>query len=1167
MKPSNIFMFMGSLLCAVTPFASAQSEGESPQEDEQVFELSPFIVSERSDSYVATTAISGTRVVGDIKDTPISLEILTSKLLEDQGATSFKDSLTYSAGIFTESFVDNSGANPESGDRSPSSSARVGDPRNNAIIIRGFNAPFQQRLGFRLGSYIGVRGASTGQGSTGRGGLTLGGIIDTINVERIEIVRGPGALLYGLGVISGIANILPKEPLNEYRTSIQFGVGTEDFRRGAIDTTGPLLRGEGGKDLLNYRLMAAHQEVGDWTDYYLDTTDYYAFQLKWFPIDGLSIFGEVQGGRTRIDGIGEQYLLDNPENYWRDPYRRPFRNQYGELYRWGHESWEGRYPDIWNPEKWDEIWGDDAPPPEDADLYAVLEEPFLGPSSRISGPDTYYQRDEISGTLKGIWDINEHLSITAGVYYTKQEIEERSLVSGVFFNEYTFGQNERVVLDPKSGSYDPSGEYADYGFGMLNPVYLAGSPNDQRIYRGVRYYWTLLPTEAESLQAQIEARYTFDTDFLDATHSILVGRQEIQDTADLPLGTWNFDRGEVKGNPTSNDPTSPLIDLDAVRVRSFYDWNTPIRYEGEDYVMPGFDYYTTKLWYQGTYGVYHGKFFDDRIAVIGGVRRDRFEGYEEKWRRLEGRHEKDLDYVSGYNNGAVEDGYDDTYVGITDIPGVADAYYNFEDAITVDTGSIAFTYKINEAFNFYAVMAQGVIPNTGVRDGAGLSIAPEETLSTEFGLKFDAFDGMISGTISVFRIDRDNAIWNYYNAPAPGKWEGGRNPFQGNDLRLDVESLVNGVPRSYAVSYQLYFRELVENENSDVAEKWRRALGIQKNERFGTLFYNPGTPRLNENGEIVDFPGDAAYGDPYAGIVYVQGSPTAPDTNITDDNRPYVFIDYETLDQFPELRAIMEQAFADASTGNHPEEIQPIRYGAPSDTVIYGYTASANRGGAVTYEERAEGVDGQITFSPLAAGNLQLIFNFSHVEREAISNFNLAAAVDHRFPEFGNIGTEYDAWVRDFGRENFEDPTDPTTLKGGVVGKSFYYGAEDNYSLWGKYGFIEGALKNLEIGFGARYTGPMRTSIPINQSASENRYQTPDTEAYMQFDAFVGYSMELSDSMDLRLRLNLYNLTDKDTLETKTSYQNVDYPEVTEERRTLRYLDPFRMRLTAELRF
>jgi len=397
MKPSLVFAIATAWLLSVAPPTWAQDDEETS--DDEIFELDPFEVSERADSYIATTAISGTRVVGEIKDTPISLEILTSKLLEDQGATGFKDSLAYSTGIFTESFVDNSGANPENGDRSPSSASKVGDPRNNAIIIRGFNAGFQQRLGFRLGSYIGVRGASSGQNSGEAGGMTLGGIIDTINVERIEIVRGPGALLYGLGVVSGIANILPKEPLSEFRTNLQFGFGSHDFLRGAIDSTGPVLRGDDGDELLSYRVMAAHQEVVDWTDYYLDTTDYYAFQLKWYPMDGMSLFGEFQGGRTRIDGVGDQYLYDNADNYWRDPYQRGFRNEYGELNRWGHEDWKGRFPAIWDPTQWNDIWGEDAPPAEDADLYAVLDGPFLKPSSRFSGPDSFYQRDEISATL------------------------------------------------------------------------------------------------------------------------------------------------------------------------------------------------------------------------------------------------------------------------------------------------------------------------------------------------------------------------------------------------------------------------------------------------------------------------------------------------------------------------------------------------------------------------------------------------------------------------------------------------------------------------------------------------------------------------------------------------------------------------------------------------
>src|SRR5690606_12738432 len=140
-------------------------------DDEDIVVLSPFVVdSSKDDRYYASNAISGTQLNVQIKDIPFNLEVITSEFMQDTAATDFKESLAFSSGIFTQSFVDTSGAGPASANATPSEQAAVGSRLNNAIIIRGKTAPYQQRMGFRVGSYIGLRGRSSGLGSAGSGG-------------------------------------------------------------------------------------------------------------------------------------------------------------------------------------------------------------------------------------------------------------------------------------------------------------------------------------------------------------------------------------------------------------------------------------------------------------------------------------------------------------------------------------------------------------------------------------------------------------------------------------------------------------------------------------------------------------------------------------------------------------------------------------------------------------------------------------------------------------------------------------------------------------------------------------------------------------------------------------------------------------------------------------
>lgn len=232
----------------------------------EVFQLSPFTVDVSQDSgYRSTNTTSGTSLNTPIKDIPMSIEVINAEFLEDIGATDFEESLSYSSGVFLDTFIQSTGQSRDGGnarganevntaDRSASSRGGVGGRFDNGTIIRGFNVPFQNRDGFRYGGLI------------AQYGVVLGGIVDTTNVERMEVVRGPNSLLYGIGVLSGIVNIIPKRPLSAPSQSLSVGMGSEGYLRGTLDVTGPLSDDFLGGQL-NYRFATAWEERDDWTDW------------------------------------------------------------------------------------------------------------------------------------------------------------------------------------------------------------------------------------------------------------------------------------------------------------------------------------------------------------------------------------------------------------------------------------------------------------------------------------------------------------------------------------------------------------------------------------------------------------------------------------------------------------------------------------------------------------------------------------------------------------------------------------------------------------------------------------------------------------------------------------------------------------------------------------
>ena len=74
----------------------------------------------------------------------------------------------------------------------------------------------------------------------------------------MEVLKGPGAILYGFSDPGGILNIVTKEPLDSPYYAVQQQVGSLAFYRTSIDATGPL---NTDKSLL-YRVNMSYENNG-----------------------------------------------------------------------------------------------------------------------------------------------------------------------------------------------------------------------------------------------------------------------------------------------------------------------------------------------------------------------------------------------------------------------------------------------------------------------------------------------------------------------------------------------------------------------------------------------------------------------------------------------------------------------------------------------------------------------------------------------------------------------------------------------------------------------------------------------------------------------------------------------------------------------------------------
>ncbi len=205
--------------------------------------LPEFTVSEGSESgYAATNSISATRVATELKKMPVSIDVVTEQLFKDYGLTEVYDIIGLSSGV--------------------QSAQRAATGNSESYSIRGFTTFF-----------------------TARNGNTNLRSFDSANVARVEVVNGPASVLYGQLDPSGVANTITKQPSARRLTQLRVEVGSWDYFRTELGTTGPL----NAAGTLTYRLDASWLDRDGYRDFDTQQKRFIAPVLRWSPRKGTSL--------------------------------------------------------------------------------------------------------------------------------------------------------------------------------------------------------------------------------------------------------------------------------------------------------------------------------------------------------------------------------------------------------------------------------------------------------------------------------------------------------------------------------------------------------------------------------------------------------------------------------------------------------------------------------------------------------------------------------------------------------------------------------------------------------------------------------------------------------------------------------------------------------------
>lgn len=179
----------------------------------------------KAETIVVTAQRQAYRADIPLKLTPQSVDILAADTLEEVGITRLSDALDLSASMARQNnfggLWDNFAVRGFAGDENLPS----------GYLVNGFNA--------------------------GRG---FGGPRDIVGIERIEILKGPSAAVFGRGEPGGAVNLVTKKPKFETEGAIGLALGSFDKVRVDGDWTGPL------NDAFAVRLNGFYEQSNSFRD-------------------------------------------------------------------------------------------------------------------------------------------------------------------------------------------------------------------------------------------------------------------------------------------------------------------------------------------------------------------------------------------------------------------------------------------------------------------------------------------------------------------------------------------------------------------------------------------------------------------------------------------------------------------------------------------------------------------------------------------------------------------------------------------------------------------------------------------------------------------------------------------------------------------------------------
>ncbi len=277
---------------------------------------------DQSTSYQPPPTSSVMRSSASLQEIPQTVNVIPAQVIRDQAPRNLDDALANVSGITQ--------GNTLASTQDSVMTRGFGDNRNGSIMRDGM--PIVQGRGLNA------------------------------TVDRVEVLKGPASLLYGIQDPGGVVNMVSKKPeLEQYNALTLRGSTYGDGKNGSggsLDSTGAL-----GDTGLAYRMVLDHEDEDYWRNFGTHRETLIAPSLAWFGESTKLLFAYEH--REFLTPFDRGTVIDPRDNHPLDISRdrrldEPFNNMEGrsDLYHFeaDHElndNWKAHFGYSWNRETYD----------------------------------------------------------------------------------------------------------------------------------------------------------------------------------------------------------------------------------------------------------------------------------------------------------------------------------------------------------------------------------------------------------------------------------------------------------------------------------------------------------------------------------------------------------------------------------------------------------------------------------------------------------------------------------------------------------------------------------------------------------------------------------------------------------------------------------------------